>query len=236
VLANLLGRNIVMMSFLWRYSVGRSVGLVPLSLALRRSGGTAVVPSGAHQRRGGAARAGSRPERRNPLHLNIIKYPLQQGQNLRTPCSSRCCARLVLAPALSACRPLSPLSRPSLPTRPSPPVACQNPSTLSCSSPRVSKKSAPEMTFILLCGANAPRPPKEARRFRPLQKRTFAFSIFVRGFRGRNGGMSRSRGRTLCPSKSGLMNKHIVKHSTRAGVVKSKGPAVVVGQLKTNIS
>ena len=127
-------------------SVGRS-GWCPCPLPC---GARAALRSCHLVRISGAAarrRAGSRPERRNPLHPNIIKYPLQQGQNLRTPCSSRCCARLVLAPALSACRPLSPLSRSSLPTRPSPPFACQNPSTLPCSSLRCRKILPPEMTL-----------------------------------------------------------------------------------------
>jgi hypothetical protein len=82
-------------------------------------------------------------------------------KHLRTPCSSRCCARLVLASALSACRPLSPLSRPSLRECPSLPFACQTPYPLPCSSLWCRKILPPVMTFILFCGANVPRPPKE---------------------------------------------------------------------------
>jgi len=129
-------------------SVGRS-GWCPCPLPC---GARAALRSCHQVRISGAAarrRAGSRPERRNPLHPNIIKYPLQQGQNLRTPCSSRCCARLIPAPALSACRPPSPLSRASLPTRPSPPVACQTPSSLPSSSLRLSKNSAPPRFYGL---------------------------------------------------------------------------------------
>ena len=196
--------------------VGRSVGLVPLSLALRRSGGTAVVPSGAHQRRGGAARAGSRPERRNPLHLNISKYPLQQGQNLRTPCSSRCCARLVLAPALSACRPLSPLSRPSLPTRQSPPFACQNPSTLPCSSLRCRKILPPEMTLSCFVEPMCPGLRKRGTPLPPSSETDVCLFHFCSG--GSSGDA-----RVEC---------HGLEAAPEPGVVKSKGPAVVVGQLK----
>lgn len=160
--------------------VGRSVGLVPLSLALRRSGGTAVVPSGAHQRRGGAARAGSRPERRNPLHLNISKYPLQQGQNTCALPALRGAARVLSLPLPSLRAAPSPLCLDLASMRPSPPFACQTPSTLPCSFSLVSKNPAPGDDFYpVLWSQCAPASKREVRRFRPLQKRTFAFSIFV---------------------------------------------------------
>jgi hypothetical protein len=184
--------------------IGRSVdrvgAIVPCLAALGRHCGRAIRCASAARRRGGAQAAGQREEilyipTLSNIHCNKDKtcaLPALRGaaRDLSLPLPSRRAAPPPLCLELASLR-ARPRPSPAKPPLPFLLLLCDY------------RKILPPQDFMV-CGANVPRPPKEARRFLPLHKRTFALSIFVRGERkGRNRGMSRARGTQGHPSRDG---------------------------------